>query len=133
MPVTCADFLYQKLKSNAAVLAIVGENIFPYGEETAVYPRIVYKKIRGDVEHDLSGASGLRYPIYQIACYSREYAQAEALAEAAIDALDSFTGTMGGLSVQDCHFLADGDLSDEKTKIFGRWMDFEIWHQKAIT
>lgn len=135
MVVTAADFIYSLLSADADVIALVDGRIAPAGDEQdasdQVFPYIAYKKQSGRDVSSHSGFSGVSYPLYSIECTSRNYSELDNLGEAVKRALRDYQGTAGGLTVQRCRFVADGDDYNANKKAYVRWINFVIWHDEA--
>lgn len=83
--------VFKVLRDNPAVPAIVGMRIYRFGRapQDVVTPYITWFLVNGRPEDQLSGAPCVDFDSVQIDCYSGDEEQAEELAYAARDALDT--------------------------------------------
>lgn len=99
------------LADNATIAAAVGQRISPVvlRQETAL-PSLVYRRLSSTPEYTLAGRAGWRTVTIQIICWSLEYAEARALAEAVRQALDAYSETATAGSIR---FINIADGADE--------------------
>jgi hypothetical protein len=137
-------FIYQHLKENGKVSAIVGDRIYPLGEvdETVKPPYVTFQRISNVHERHLNGGTGLAHPRWEINVWARGALENDNLAEAIREAMDNFSGDVdtgaGTFDVRSV-FLEDDEQDFEPSfdgSGRGVWrtrMDFIIWHGETIT
>lgn len=129
------------LNARATLTALVGNRIGPppAAQGDANFPAVTVQVVSHPNVHSLSGASGLAYPRVQITAWSRDAEELESVRDAIVNALDGYAGAMGSVSVGCCLKQNERDLFDASTaspgvragRIFGKAIDFEIWHTEA--
>jgi len=126
--------LYAFLAAEAGVKALVAARIYPDAAPAgAAKPYIVYQRITTERDRTMDGPNGLAMPRMQVTCWAATYIGAKVLADAVADAIDGFSGDMGGEAVQVVSVLDEGDMPDlspegETGRAYGRRLDLEIWH-----
>ena len=135
--------LYEHLKDDAGILAIVGDKVYPVvaGPDDSL-PYITYQLISRQHEHDLGAASGLARTRIQVNCWESTAALAETLADTVRDSLDGFRGTMGTVNTEAVKAtLLDGEIEAydppadpdrAEGGVFSVKMDFRIWYGETI-
>jgi len=133
MTLTAEDFLFTRLSNFSAIAVLVGDRIYPAVPEDVQYPFVSYFLTRDYVEQhhgsvaSPSGRSGTEHPIFTVSVHAVNTTQRAEIAAAIKDALVSFSGVVGGITVQGVRYLGGADRFDEIKKICERYMDFEIW------
>lgn len=85
----------QVLLNDSAVGVLIGERVYPQVAPLgSPFPYLLYQRISGTPEHDLSGPIALRTARVQITCDATTYNEAKALADTVAAALDGYTGTL---------------------------------------
>jgi hypothetical protein len=137
MPI--ADFrpaLRAYLIADAALSAMVGgERVFPVVLPQGVTAAsIVYTRISGQGDHDMSGPSGLNRVRVQIDAWSQDADEADALARLIKARLDGFSGpiSLGGspeasVTVQGAFFDTQRDDYDSEAEMHRVSQDFLCW------
>jgi hypothetical protein len=85
-----------------AVAAIIGTRVYPdVLPQAPTLPALRYQRIstQRSQYRDLSGRAGYASPRFQIDAYALSRSSALALAQAVVDLLEGFTGTVAGLRV----------------------------------
>jgi len=120
------EALYEHLKNNAGVFALVGNRIYPIeAPQEAALPYLVYQRISGLRVRSHSGPSGLAHPRFQITGAAVTYPALRSVMNAVRVALDGFRGTMGG-GVGVGAALVENEMDSEES--FVSRLDVVIWH-----
>ena len=120
------EALYEHLKNNAGVSALVGNRIYPIeAPQEAALPYLVYQRISGPRVRSHSGPSGLAHPRFQITGAAEAYPALRNVLNAVRVALDGFRGTMGG-GVSVGAALVENELDSEES--FVSRLDVVLWH-----
>jgi len=99
--------LYDTLRNDASVAAIVSTRIFPnLAPQNAAVPYVTYQLISTVPHNLLKGAAPSERKVFQVNCISNTYLQAKSIAEAAKTAIN---GTVG-------YCVGEGDDYFEQTQ-----------------
>lgn len=140
--------LVEYLNGRAGLTALVASRFYPSivpqpSGNSNFYPAVTYQLISGPNLHSLAGASGLAYPRYQITAWAQSPLAMEQVRDALVDALDGFPWTLspsraiapywGDVNVPCVIKLDERDAPQispglEPARVYGRQMDFQIWH-----
>ena len=130
--------LWNKLKTNAGIVAICATRIYPVTIPQAApgatnIPAITYQRISTPRVRSLSGPSLLAYPRFQITSWHTTYTGAKALGEAVRAAMDGWAGVEVGWTISDSALEDERDIFDPSTELdtnrrYGVAQDFIIWH-----
>ena len=134
--------LYEHLKDDSGISAIVGSKVYPLVAAPGDPPYITFQLITRGHEHDMGAASGLARTRIQINCWQSTATLAETLADTVRDALDGFSGTMGTTNtaaVKSCRLDSEleaydppADADRAEAGVFSIKMDFLIWYTETI-
>lgn len=97
-------------------------------------PRIVITLISASLPHTHDGAAGYRNGTLQIACLAPSYREAHDLAEAAATALDNYTGTIEGITIdhlepEDIEDIDTAPLEGKAVPTFGKAFTLYFMHR----
>ena len=127
------EALYSRLKAYADLTAIttgIFPQFIPEGEDA---PAVVYALARDEPAPMLDGPSDDRTALFNIDCYSLQYAQAHTMADAVEAALAGFRGTLGtstpAISADNIRLERKLDLFETATKLNRVSMQFSIFYQ----
>ncbi|SEJ31620.1 Protein of unknown function [Azotobacter beijerinckii] len=113
------------LLASAAVTALVEQRVaagvLPEGE---VRPYITYALVAGQRLGSLSSSGATRQARMQLNCFSANYGQAKAIAEAAQEALEAS-------ALFEAVFNGDQDTYDPTAKLHGVILDYSLWQSPA--
>lgn len=127
--------IYSLVLADAAVAALVLDRLFPLtlpaDERQAA---IVYEHTGSDEAITTDGAVGLVQAQFRFSCYAATHASAIELAAALRAALQDYSDTAAGVTVQHVRILSRGDLpalSDraEQLSRFGKFLDVEFSYE----
>lgn len=105
--------IYSILAANAGVTALVSTRIYKgKAPQNAAYPCLVFGRDSLDYVDGIRQSADLRLSDYEILCVADTYHAADALAKAARDALNRYTGTIGGVFVEDIYIDDQRDEYD---------------------
>jgi len=140
MAIQAEECVYALLAASTAVGALAADRIYPQvaPQQTATLPYMTYNRIDGIHMHNMSGPSGLVNVRMQIDYYASTYSGASALADAARNVLDGYTGsvTVGSTSIdiKQCHLISDNsdfvqpqNAAEVGTRRFSH--DYQIVHE----
>ena len=118
---SAATLLYQLLKADAAVSALVTGRIYPLRlGQGAALPAIAYQKISDPKTSGLRGCELPRVARVQISLFSRDYAELDAL-DAAVQAALAEPTPLAAIAYLDGH-----DLFADPTEVFYRPTDYRV-------
>jgi len=135
--------LYDELKNDAAVAALVGAKIrIDVADDKDALPFIVFHRISDVPFHHLGGASGVTVQRWQFDCCAATRLATHAIEDAVREALDGFqNATMGSGEnthfVQRCHKAGAVDQytpSDDEDEygVFVTSVDYEITGTESV-
>lgn len=134
---TIDDALFQEMRDDAPIAALVGNKIFPgIPPPTTKAPYITFEEISFTRVDHMDGATGLHQAIRRIDCWGSKAEEAIAIAEAVRTALDAFRGAMGvtaQIDVRRASFVGKHDDPEAPPDggpldINRRRIQLEIWH-----
>ena len=112
---TLGEAFYDYLATVEAITDLIGDRVYPQYVKLAdkTPPLIVYKldNTTSIVTYS-DGANALKSADIVITAVGKHYADAQAVADALVSALDGQSGTWGTVTVQGC-FLHDDGISDD--------------------
>ena len=127
-----AESVHARLAANAGVIAIVVARIYPYAlPQTPTLPAITYMLTSEPTEHCQNETySAIKRANVRVMCWAESWSGAIALSAAVEDALDAFSGLLGGATgVRAVVTLTNSvDMGDELTLWKRRILDFEVWY-----
>jgi hypothetical protein len=135
--------LYKLLTDDSTVSGLVGTRIYPqFVPQGASMPAITYQQISGIRDFTHSGPVDLASLRFQVNCWSLNYTQARALADAVRTALNGVSGKKVTGQNSDKHHIyviilaGEVDLTDllddvKGSRRFGKALDFIIWCKEA--
>ena len=124
--------IYGYLSGVSGVTNIVSTRIYPVRlPDAPTLEAIVYTVISAPRTEDLSGSSGLGTAIVQIDCWANTYSEANTLAEAVRQAMQGYSGTMGGTTVEGVHLLDELDNFEEDINERRKILRFSIWFRET--
>ena len=134
------EAVFEGLKGDAAIFALVGINVFPFvvpqSHDYSKGGAITYSRIVGSKVHSQGRDSGLAFPRIQITAWARTYIVARNISTKIRLFLQDFTGDLGttGVIVEGVILEDDGvENYDDKVKVYNRAADYLIWHREART
>jgi hypothetical protein len=127
---SAATLLYQLLKADATVAALVAGRIYPLRlGQGALLPAIAYQKISDPSTGSLRACDLPRVARVQISLFTKSYAQLDELDAAVQAALDESARLLKGLPITPLATIAylDGhDLFEDPTEVFFRPTDYRV-------
>lgn len=131
--------LFAFLAADASIAAVVTEGgisrIFPVVLPQGVAKAsIVYTKISGEGDYTMRGPTGYARPRFQIDAWAPTIDAATSLANLIKDALDGFTGAVGGganaVFVQGVFCAGEREDYDDASELFRVSRDYIIHHEE---
>ncbi len=131
MAYTVEQMFVKELQATAGVVALVGTRIYPQAAPqgtTADY--VTYELVSGNPIQDHGGSGGLHRARISFLCHAATYANAKALAEAILAALDGRRGTIQGVAVGAILSEMEADAGfDDETRMHVVAVDFRALYQ----
>ena len=125
--------LFNRLCTHVGLTAVVGNRIYPVRLPLrADYPAISYFRVSRPTTRTFGGTVAGASPRFQFDCWAKSYADAKAVADQVIAALDGFSGTMGGpggVEVQAVYL--ENEMDDDfvaSADIYHTIVEFTFWH-----
>lgn len=110
------------------VTDLVGNRVFVSRvQQGAEYPCIVIVPVVGRSEEDLTAVGGQHSYRVTVESRSESSLQADLLGAAICAALDNFTGSVAGLSIDRIRRVSEAFLDDQASKIYRRAIDFNVY------
>jgi len=118
--------IYNILKDDSGVSALVGTNIYPVIIPQGIGDSIKYHII-SDQPHDTkTGVSDFDKYRVRISSYSKRSDTVDSIDEAVREALDRFNGTVQSVNVDSIQYLTTEDGFDEDSQYFEKISDYYI-------
>lgn len=131
-PTTVEESLYAYLSGYAGLTALVGTRIYPrLLPDEPTYPAVTYHRISGRNIRTLAPPTVAAVEArFQFSCWGLAYADARNVASQIEDALQDFTGKMGGgVTVLDSNAFTGSDQFDGRVKVHHVPVDAMILYQ----
>jgi hypothetical protein len=113
LPEAPEAFLFQRLTSQTAVSSLVGSRVFPLIAPTGTpLPLVVYQRTAVDRPRSLTGNVGNPVVTLQLTSYDTSYTNVKSIARAVRLALDNWTGTTAGVTIQRTSLQSEADGVD---------------------
>jgi len=123
--------VYNRLRGNAGVAALVAQRIYPVElPQEPTLPAITYHMLSDPTEHMLNEAtSSFRIASIQVQSWATTWLGAIALSNAVTAAMDGFAGLLGGATGERAWVTQTNavDLGDDRTGWKRRIINFEVW------
>jgi hypothetical protein len=126
---TIEEALYSYLSTYAGLVALIGTRIYQVRlPQTPTLPAVTYMRVSAPRLQAFDGTAKTTAR-FQLSAWATSYAGAKAVAAQLVAALDSYSGTMGGVGGVpcDCTVINDVDLVDPETGWYQVATDFEVW------
>lgn len=120
------DVIYNILKDNAGVSALVTTKIYPMVAPQGVEDCIVYQVINDNPNDTKSGVSTFNKPRVQVTGWSKNHVTAKQIRNAVQSALDRYTGTVTGINVDSIQYITIGDDFDKESHYYGKRSEYYI-------
>ena len=130
--------LYSYLSGHAGLTALIGERLYPStAPPGAPLPRITFQRISEASERHQTAAAGLAISRVQFDCWGRSTVEVEDVAEQLRQALETYRGDMGGLTVRYAMIESTIDQYEPPEDAGERGIhrvtsDYAIWHEQTI-
>jgi hypothetical protein len=103
-------FLFQRLTSQTSVYTLIGTRVFPMMAPTGTaLPLVIYQRSSVSRQQSLSGPVGLPVVTLQLTSYASSYTAVKSIARAVRVAVDGWTGTTSGVTIQRTSLQAESD------------------------
>ena len=128
------DAVRSRLLAHAGTAALVGDRVWhsalPNEQEGVAYmPAIVIQQISGVAEHVMGGTAGIVDLRIQVDVWAEEEDRdgCQALTEQVRDALQTYSGTHGGVTLTFVGTFEGAPQWDPEAKLWRSMQDFELW------
>jgi len=129
------EALYLHLIAEAGVSALVGTRIYPnVAPQEIAKPNLAYQRISATREMYHAGPAGLAEARFQFTCTAGTYRSAKAVINALRQALDGYSGMMGGadgVEVEGAFVETDFDGYNQESSDQVIRLDVMILHQET--
>ena len=106
-------FLYQRLTSQTAVSSLIGSRVYPLiAPQGTPLPLVVYQRTSVERPQSLSGNVGNPLVTLQLTTYGTSYTSVKSIARAVRIAIDGWTGTTAGVTIQRSTLQTEADGVD---------------------
>jgi hypothetical protein len=106
-------FLYQRLTSQTAVSSLIGSRVYPLiAPQGTPLPLIVYQRTGVERPQSLAGNVGNPLVTLQLTTYGTSYTSVKSIARAVRIAIDGWTGTTAGVTIQRSTLQTEADGVD---------------------
>lgn len=113
LPEAPEAFLYQRLTSQTAVSSLIGSRVFPLLAPTGTpLPLVVYQRTSVERPRSLTGNVGNPVVTLQLTTYGTSYTSVKTIARAVRLAVDNWTGTTAGVTIQRTTLVTEADGVD---------------------
>ena len=103
-------FLFQRITSQTSVYTLIGTRVFPLMAPTGTaLPLVIYQRSAVSRQQSLSGPVGLPVVTLQLTSYASSYTAVKSIARAVRVAVDGWTGTTSGVTIQRTSLQAESD------------------------
>jgi hypothetical protein len=103
-------FLFQRLTSQTAVSSLVGNRVYPmYAKQGEALPLIIYQRTGVERPQSLAGNVGNPVITLQLTTYGTSYTNVKQIARAVRLAVDGWTGTTAGVTIQRTTLESEAD------------------------
>ena len=121
-----------QLLAHAGTAALVGDRVWhsvlpPEQKDVAYMPAIVVQQISGVAEHVMGGTAGIVDLRIQVDAWAKNRAGCQALTEQVRAALQSYSGTHGGVTLTFVGTFEGAPEWDPEAKLWRSIQDFELW------
>jgi len=125
------ESLVARLKAHVGLTALVGARVYPQMlPQSPTLPAVTYERSIAPTEHIMAESrSSIEAPNYRLQCWGSTITSAVAVAEQVDQALDAFSGMLGGVGGVNCWITKVNslDLGDDQPGRQRRINDYEIW------
>lgn len=106
-------FLFQRLTSQTSVSSLIGSRVYPLiAPQGTPLPLVVYQRTGVDRTQSLAGNVGNPVVTLQLTTYGTSYTSVKSIARAVRLAVDGWTGTTAGVTIQRSTLKTEADGVD---------------------
>jgi hypothetical protein len=130
--------VYGILTADAGVSAVAGAKVFPgLAPPGTSLPIVIYQRMSSERVHSLTGPVGVPVVSVQITSWGTSYETGKTLSRAVRLALDGYSGTSQGVTVQRVTLTSDSDVfqmpqDDQATPYYGVSQIYEFRVQETV-
>lgn len=132
-------FLFQRLTSQTSVYSLVGNKIFPLlAPQGTGLPLVVYQRTAVERPRHLGGNVGNPVVTLQLTTYGTSYTNVKQIARFVRFAVDGWTGTTAGVTIQRTTLVSEADgvdlpADDQMLPYYSVQQSFEFRIDEALT
>lgn len=132
-------FLFQRLTSQTSVYSLVGNKIFPLlAPQGTGLPLVVYQRTAVERPRHLGGNVGNPVVTLQLTAYDSSYTSVKSIARAVRLAVDNWTGTTAGVTIQRSTLVSEADgvdlpADDQMLPYYNVQQTYEFRINEALT
>lgn len=113
LPEAPEAFLFARLTSQTAVSSLIGQRVFPLIAPTGTpLPLVVFQRTAVERPQSLTGNVGNPVITLQLTTYGTSYTSVKSIARAVRLAVDGWTGTTAGVTIQRTTLVTEADGVD---------------------
>lgn len=113
LPEAPEAFLYARLTSQTAVSSLIGSRVYPLiAPQGTPLPLVVYQRTAVERPQSLAGNVGNPVVTMQLTTYGTSYTSVKSIARAVRLAVDGWTGTTAGVTIQRSTLKTEADGVD---------------------
>lgn len=134
---TIETALYALLTGDGTLTSLVSARIFPVlVPQGTTMPAVTYAQVSGGRVHATDGPAGLVNSRWQFNCWGVSNASARAVSDALRQAIDGYSGTTGGVTIQAIQTEMEVNIEANPAGInrarrYGKALDFNVWFEEA--
>jgi len=120
------------LKADAGIASLAAGRVYPQNlPQNATLPAVVYRQFSGKRPSTMDNARQLTDDAFHLTCSALDYKGSKQLSEKVRQALEGFSGAMGGTAILGVFLTHEGDTYAAESLIFDTDLEFRIWHREA--
>lgn len=134
---TIETAIYALLTGDGTLTALVSTRVTPVlVPQGSAMPAVTYAQVSGIRIHATSGPAGLVNSRWQFNCWGVSHASVRAVSDAVRQAIDGYSGTIGGVTIQAIQTEMEVNIDANPAGInrarrYGKALDFNVWFEEA--
>lgn len=120
-----------RLLAATGVTALVGTRVNPVKlEQNTTYPAITYRQVSRQPNSLFQGDAALSSTVVEVESYGLTYSSARTTADAVKSALQRWSGTATGVTVQQIFFEGELSTYDPEIRHWAISQDYTVWTEE---
>lgn len=120
-----------RLAAVTAVTDLVGDRIRPLKlEQAGAYPAVMYRRVSGRPVSTMGQDDTLTGTVYEVESWAETHAGALALAKQVRAALARWSGTAGGIGVEQVFYESEVHYYDPELRVHRVSQDYAVWYRE---